>query len=208
LNKISIKVIILLLIPFIVACAPSASQIQTAVAQTQAAIPTPTPEPTETPIPTPTSIPLSEMNLEPILLVSGDLPPEFYGVQVKSVPPRGFEGIPPADQVIQQGFRAGAYAADGITIALYKSPSDVDTAYSTVNNVLEKKDKALQPLSDVGEKATIADADVWGIDSTQIVFTRCHALVYIDLFATTAGPEVATTYAQRLDKRLKPSVCP
>jgi hypothetical protein len=34
-----------------------------------------------------------------------------------------------------------------------------------------------------------------------------NALVYIDLFSPEANIDTATTYAQRLDKRLKPLVC-
>lgn len=191
----------------------SESAVQTAIAQTQAAIPTPSPIPTQTPIPTPTPIPLSEIDLETILLVSGDLPPDFVGGQVKSIPPKYLEGGPTADQVIQQGFRAGAFASQGILILLYKSPSDLETAYSTM---LERSNN-FEPLADIGEKAAIKGGNVdenaliivgVGAKSTQLVFTRCHALVYIDLYATSASVEVTTTYAQRLDKRLTSLLCP
>jgi len=215
-NKIGIKVIILLLVLLLLACdsaKPNASAIETAIAQTQAAIPTSTPIPTPTSIPTPTPIPLSDIDLESILLLSGDLPIEFVGDQVKTIPPKVFNGAPTADQVIQQTIRSGIYGGDGISILLYQSPSDLDTAYNIVNKAMEIKGKngIFKPLPNLGEKAVFSQSlsmfESQMIYSTQIVFTRCHALVYIDLFAPSADLVVATTYAQRLDKRLKPLVC-
>ena len=165
--------------------------------------------PTQTPLPTPTLIPLSKISLEAIILQPGDLPTEFVGGQVKSKPLVRFEEVPVAEQAIQQSFRAGAYASDGVMILLYKSSQDIETGYNTLTSILGKdKDKTSKPLSVVGEKATIAQSSVAGVKSVQVVFVRCHALTYVDLFSTSANADVATTYAQRLDKRLSSLVCP
>jgi hypothetical protein len=183
------------------ACGPSPVAVQQTVeagmAQTQAAIPT------QTLTPSPTSVPLSEVDLEAILILPGDLPTDFVGGQIKSKVTNEFKDVPDAAQVVQQGFRAGDYSADGITILLYESPSDIDAAYK----VFLREERRLGPLSDVGEKAKIFSSGL-DVKSVQILFVRCHAIVFIDLFATSASADVATTYAQRLDKRLTPLVCP
>ena len=148
------------------------------------------------------------INLEEMLLKEGDLPTEFVGGQITSKPPLPFKGVPKPQQIVQRGFRAGAYASDGIVIALYQSPSDLEAAYNAVTQAVSKeKDRSVNPLSDVGEHGVIVEHDTVGINSVQVVFMRCHALAYIDLFSTSASTDVASTYAQRIDKRLNSLVC-
>jgi hypothetical protein len=195
---------------------PSGNVVQTAIAQTQIAQPILTPIPSPTEIPTPTPIPLSDIDLESILLLSGDLPTDIIGGQVRSNPPKGLGSLPEADQVIQQGFRADELASDGVTIFLYDSISDLDKAYEMVAQIEGLNSK--RTLYGVGEKGAFSVEELGGLPligggsipggtSVKLVFSRCHALVYIDLFSPNASEDVATTYAQRLDERITPLVC-
>jgi hypothetical protein len=196
--------------------APSKNTVQTAIAQTQTAQPTSTSIPTTTVLPTSTTIPLSSIDLESILLLPGDLPTDIIGGQIRSKPPTGLTSLPKADQVIQQGFRAGELASDGVTIFLYNSVSDLDAAYTQVAKIEEIG--TAQAHYDIGERISIAlkvfnplpligGDGLPGGTSVKLVFSHCHALVYIDLFSESASEDVATTYAQRLDERLSELVC-
>ncbi len=154
-----------------------------------------------------TSVPLSEVNLDNLLLLPGDLPSEYIGQQISHTPPGIFESIQGAAQVAQEPFKAGSYTSDGIAIFLFSSPSDLDTAYKKVNEIISSG--YLDPLPNIGEKAMIQELgqDTFDVTSVQVVFTRCHALVYFQLFASDATKDVATGYAQKLDARLSSVVC-
>ncbi len=189
------------------AATPSEEMIQTAIAQTQTAMPT------QRPIPSPTPIPLSEIDIERILLLKGDLPTIFEGGQVKNKIPEKFVGIPEPDQSIQQTFidTEGSWGEDlSIMILIYSSISDLTSAYGIVIKKAGWDDTTFTPISDVGEKAvgaskTYDELPYIGMTNAKVIFSRCHALVYISL---KRNMDVATTYAQRLDKRLKLLVCP
>ena len=63
---------------------------------------------------------------------------------------------------------------------------------------------------EVGEKSILRvekKEGVLSIISSRIAFTRCGALVYIDMFNTRDITDVVTTYAQRLDRRLSSLIC-
>jgi hypothetical protein len=154
-----------------------------------------------------TSVPLSDVNLDDILLNPGDLPPEYIGQQISHNPPAIFESVQEVVQVVQQPFEVGKYPSDGITIFLFSSPTDLDSAYKRVTEIISIG--ALEPLSEVGEKAVIQEEGqgVFLVTSVQVVFIRCHALVYIQLFASDATTDLATSYAKKVDKRISPLVC-
>jgi hypothetical protein len=95
--------------------------------------PTSTLTPTSVPTPTPTPIPLSEIDLETVLLQSGDLPPSFEAGQIKTTLPRPFSKLPTPDNVITQDMYEGGFKAEpGIMILLYGSTSDRDEAYESL----------------------------------------------------------------------------
>lgn len=189
------------------ACSSSESSIQTAIAKTEQA--QPVAAPSESPIP------LSQINLENLLLQDGDLPTVFVGQQVISRPPVDIGSVPSPDQAINRAFRAGDFASDGVTILLYESAFDLERAYDIVVGIISE---SAQPraLAQVGESAVLTEETsdpslmLVGIPpatSAKVVFIRCHALVYIDLFASEADANVAADYARRIDQRLQPVVC-
>lgn len=170
---------------------------------------TPTLQPTSTNTPEPTPIPLSEIDLEPILLLSGDLPTDFQGGQITTSIIKRFENMPDPEQAIAQSFRAGDYGSDGINIYLYKSETDLLKAKEIVIASLQQGDK-FEEISDVGEWAIGSEEQntMFYVTDSKVVFIRCNALVYIELFSKGTNLEVSKTYAQRIDKRLKGLICP
>jgi hypothetical protein len=195
---------------------PSEALIQTAIYETQLAAPTPTTtqkptptqEPTPTPTPTPTPVPLSDLFLEDLLLVHGDLSPEYIGQEIRSSFPPKFSNLPKADAVIHQRFKRGVYGSDGIMIVLYENNEDLENSYRMVGQFMDG-DADAEPLDTVGEKAIITERFyiIGHANHVQLVFTRCHALVYIGLFSQAANKNEATNYGARIDKRLSPLVC-
>lgn len=163
-----------------------------------------------------TILPLSEVDLDSLLFISGDLPTIFVGQQIASRPPPDIGSVPVAEKAANQKFRAGEFASDGITVLLYESPADLERAYGIVLDIMSEDNRAT-PLGQVGEKAMLTEERMSGIQtagvsipsstSANVVFTRCHALVYIDLFSSEADSEVAAEYAKRIDQRLQPLVC-
>jgi hypothetical protein len=149
---------------------------------------------------------LSEIDLDTILLLPGDLPPACVGGQIRSAVPRQFGDLPAADSVVTQDLYDGDYKAEpGVMILLYESSSDLDEAYEGVCT----SEELSQQVADVGERAMASESynTLFNVGSATLVFVRCHALVYLDLFSPTADTEVVVAYAQRLDERLSPLVC-
>ena len=175
------------------------------------------PAPTPTPLPSPTAtamaIPLSDLELEPVLVVSGDLPAGYSGAQVRSTPPDMFDGIRGYEQVIYQQFGNDSQAG-GLTVFLFASGGDRDAAYESMTedfgNTEVSPDYILlvDDLSDLGEAAHYAsfDGKTIPLDFIDLAFTHCHALVHIRMGGMTQLDAV-TAYAVRLDKRLQAIVC-
>lgn len=178
--------------------------------------PTQTPTPTATPSPTPTPIPLSEIDLEPILILPGDLPAGFAGAQTRQVIPEMFLALPEAQNHINRQFERNGDGAGSVTVLLYESSNDVDEAYSTIvqgfaePRNIEGMNVQRQLVPDLGEKAeaNTMEGELLGVvlDFTDLAFTRCSALVHIRMKGTAEIIEVAS-YAKRLDARLSDLVC-
>ena len=196
----------LLLASVLTACGPAATPEPTATL-----IPTSTPAPSATPIPSPTPINMASVDLESILVLDGDLPSDFVGGQVTAKPPRTLGDLPEWEQAIQRGFRTGDYASDGPTIILYSASDEAQSVYQDVLERLKKdKDELFASIDSVGDMASVSskrDA-FWPVTHSVVLFTRCNAFVYIELYATSANAEMATTYAARLDKRVQKAICP
>ena len=93
---------------------------------------------------------------------------------------------------------------------IYENESEAGDAYQVISGLLEQEEP-LHGLSDVGEKAVYFEKFTNGYLSsytTKIVYQRCHAVVFVSLFSPKARADVVTAYAQSLDDRLTPQVCP
>jgi len=189
------------------ACSPGATPdpVQTALS-TSVATAMPSPEPTSTAAPT--RIPLSEIDLEPLLFQPGDLGSDFKIQQIKDTAALKVDGLPTAEQIVSVGFLNGKLASDGVTVWLFKSIDDVPKSADIVRH---KIDPAPQPSNNIGEEAWSSEnvnsgPIMPGSIGASVVFVRCNALVYVQLFSYEHLDSVET-YARRLDKRLKPVIC-
>ncbi len=216
---------IIVLVIFFTACSPNPSEgtIQTAIAQTQAAQSTNTPTivpATETPMPLPTITPINllEIDLESILLVEGDLPPNYIG----SVITDEFSdtkywnylqdrNVPKPDRIIN--FKIGladaeapGYSLNNVVIILYNDYAKRDITYENLIDVSEfvSDEGTVIEADNIGEIATVATepGTFYGYREQSVVFTRCSAVVYMRTIADTEN------YAKRLDNRLSELICP
>ena len=159
----------------------------------------------------PTSIPLSEVDLESILIQDGDLPSSFTLEQITYRPSVDISAInmPVAEQIIHREFLSEGLRNEGVTIWLFQDDVSLDESF---NNLLSSypMNKGEETPLDVGEKNILRvekTEGVLSIFSSRIAFTRCGALVYIDMFNTRDITDVVTTYSQRLDRRLSSLIC-
>jgi len=205
------KVLVVFLgIIFLASCSPS-----TAMPSGTPDIPIITTEPAPTSTPTP--IPLSEIDLESILIKSGDLPAGYSPSQVRSTPPDMFDNIKNYSNSIYQQFELQGEAGGGVTVFLFDKTSQVSIAYQLIADGFgdsqdsESLKVEVDTLSGIGERATYVTlkSDLLGITNefTDLVFTRCYAVVHIRL-SDTAYLDYATGYGERLDKRLSEVECP
>lgn len=192
------------------ACAtqPDPGAIQTAIAQTKVAEPTETTIPSPTSVPSPTLIPLSKLNLEELLFIKGDLPADYILGQIKNTPPVEINiQLPSSVNLVRQDIQKKPYISDGITIALYESVSDIQDVYKIFTKAMSEEDfDTIKNVNDVGENALITNAQ-GSPSSVRLVFSRCHAIIYISLFSIGANEETVITYGKRVDIRISPLVC-
>lgn len=153
------------------------------------------------------AVPLSEIQLEPLLVQPGDLPAGFSGAQVKSVAPEMFKNFPSPQRAIDQRFEHEGETGGGVVVLLYEQQADRDRAYAMLVDGIS--DDA-QPVADLGEQSIAhgmeLEAAGMNIKSTDLGFVRCQAIVHVRLTDTSNVAEAAE-YAKRLDKRLSPLVC-
>jgi hypothetical protein len=170
--------------------APSENAIQTAIAQTQ----------------TVQVALLNEINLDSIPFQPGDLPNQYKSGQASykwadDLP----KSVEPDNVVIQKvGWDiSSGFEDDYVMIALFKSKQDLDNSFSAAINTYraEKKES-----STVGEQNAFVMVSAFSGDGF-LAFTRCSALVVIRITGADISEELLTSYAQRIDKRLKPLIC-
>jgi hypothetical protein len=160
------------------------SAIATAIEQTQVALATITPTP----------LSLDDLDLEPLLIQSGDLPSGFSGAQVLQDAPGMFRDIPPTENVIYQRFQKNGETIGGVTVFLY---GDDETRGAAYDLVVDGFADPVEEISNVGE---IADGSLF-----DLAFIRCNALVHVRMVG--AGLDEVAAYATRLDSRLTDVVC-
>ena len=215
-------------------CAPSEEAIREAIEATAAAEPTDTPAPTDEPTPEATAEPTDEPAptveataaptetaavptaaapdaeaLAPLLVVEGDLPEhlaaDFVYERLTSQQSR-LEGLPrPAAFVTQEFFNTEVDRRGGAVIVyVYDDAGAASQAYQATAVQLDGlMGTGVSYPGDTGERAKLEDPG--GVDK-HLVFLRCNAFVYVWM-ATERDFDIVT-YAQRLDERLGPVVCP
>lgn len=171
--------------------------------------PTPTAAPAPTVIPTPTQIPLSQLDIESLLVGDGDLPEDLVPDIITNDNAVGaVEELGRADAVFTQYFLLEGGEGGGVSVFLFESLDDVQAAFVKVSTLMNA------PAADytVGEQARIENffipvmPDIPPIESSRLVFTRCHALAAIQ-FPRADDLDALSRYGQMLDGRIQPLVC-
>jgi len=162
-----------------------------------------------TPTPTPTPIPLIQLDLEPVLIVEGDLPMDLEAdIIVRENAVGAAEELDRADAVFTQYFLLNGGEGGGVSVFLFETLDDVQAAFGKVSTFMD----APLVYEKVGERARIENffiplvPDVAPIEGSRLIFTRCHALAVIQFPRATDG-EAIERYGQRLDERIQPLVC-
>jgi len=156
--------------------------------------------PPATAAPAPASVALKDIDLEPLLVQSGDLPSGMSAAQIKDSAPPAMKDYPPATKAIDQRFQRGGKTVGGVVVLLYEQQSDLTTATALVTKI----GKYSEVLPDVGEQAKLfLGTDLLPVRG--VTFVRCHAVV--DVAMSNVDTREITAYAKRLDKRLQAVVC-
>ena len=176
-----------------VAQTPSEQSIQTAIAETQSAQ-------------VPQAPSLSELNLDSIPFQPGDLPNQYESGQASY---KWADGLPqtvkPDNVVIQKvGWDiSSGFEDDYVMVALFKSKQDLDNAFDAATKTYGAR--IIEPAT-VGERNAFVMVSTLSGDGF-LTFTRCSAFVAIRITGADIDEELLTSYAQRIDKRLKPLIC-
>lgn len=153
----------------------------------------------------PTAIPLSAIDLEPLLIQSGDLPAGITGAQVRDTPPKMFDGMPKAAKAIYQQFARGTDQIGGVSVFLYEKDTDRDQGYGFILGGMN----TAQVTEGVGEQAVIAGPSketAAVLNFSDLLLRRCRAIAHIRMTGKDTA-EAVTAYAKRLDTRLSEVVC-
>ncbi len=168
---------------------------------------TPTPIPPTLISPTsipPTVAPLSELDIESILFIPGDLPDNYEAFGF-------FKEIPRLHDITDSQYPApDVFTAleindskkpkkSYVVVMLYNDLVQLMHANNALDFSTGYGSDSFKDLSDVGETAEIFIKHSQGYEA--VIFIRCNALVYMLTTGDTA------IYAQRLDKRLTELVC-
>lgn len=196
----------------VVSDVPTVEPVPATVEATAAPTETPTLEPTATLEATataePTVVPLGEADLGPLLIVEGDLPDNLDGELVETGETFRFdrEDVAPADNLVSQAFydTEDERPAGGVAVYVYEDATAASQTYGEiVVDMTGLGGYFSEYLDNVGERAKLEDN---GNGNRHLAFLRCHA--FVEVFMATEREFDIVNYAQRLDERLTPVVCP
>ncbi len=166
--------------------APSGNAVRTAIVQTEIALPTKTIVFDLTAIPTPlppTPIPLADLDLEPILVLPGDLPDGYIYGQVSNILPRYIDhgNQPLTEYQIYQEFEQNNESAGGVTVMGFDSEDSASQSMCSVSYDMagwgEIQDLDSMPLSTLNEKRA-------GDTGMDILFRGCTTVVHVRMTGT------------------------
>jgi len=146
---------------------------------------------------------LAKIELDAIVIQTGDLPP-IEGSVEKIFLPSSDGNRPRIVNSFARLIKKGDIVFGSIYVDIYAESTETKKAYDDGANNLRysaENENALESPS-VGEHALLEYSAK--AHTTVIVFVRCHAYVNISL---PASKEATLDYAKRLDARLTPLVC-
>ncbi len=169
-------------------------------------IPRPSPVPTKTSTspdahyPTATPIAFFDFDIESILLLPGDLPPQYFGTVVSDelpdTPMLDLSTLP--DRVVALEIERNEDGGSGMLAVVMFFADTRDMAFGEISHKLQDP----QIIFEFDDLAMMGTEDVGGVRHQQVLFVRCNALVYLNTTADTLK------YAQNLDERLAALICP
>jgi hypothetical protein len=187
------------------ACAPSPEAIQNTLTQNQAALPTLSP--------TPSPIPLSEINLDNILFLPGDLPKGFIFKSIIEETSSN-ERVPGQVKRIVLELTKQDTGNGVVSISLFEDTEKRDQEFSQsielYSDTLEAKSEDLIDLEDIGEYGKLFRNDTplgTGLSISFLFFVRCHASVSMDIVSDNETDSIIQSYAKKLDERLTNVIC-
>ena len=158
---------------------------------------------------TPTPIPLSQLNLESILVVEGDLPGDLVpDLKTNKNAVGAADELDRAEIVFTQYFLLNGGEGGGVSVFLFESLEDVQAAFEKVSTMMNKP----VDFSKVGERARMENfliplmPDVPPIEGSRLIFVRCHALAVIQ-FPRADDLGAIAGYGRLLDERIQPLIC-
>lgn len=152
-------------------------------------------------------VPLSQADLDALLVQEGDLPAGMIAEPLRervdwlaSVPAAPLET---ARRLVVQGTELGS-----VTLVVYPPGSDIATVYTPFSTVLEgSAQRPPQFIGSIGERSGIVTTSPRDQPVVyDLSFLRCSAAAYIRL--KTPKVDHVLQYADRLDERVQQSICP
>ena len=174
-------------------CAPSRAPevpVQTANPTTQA----------------PQTTPLADLNLDSVPFQPGDLPNQYESGQATYRWPEDLPLLTEPDNVITQKVGwdiSSGFMDDYVLVALFASSDALHDTFAAATSTYEAVEH--DPPS-VGERSAFVMVSAFSGDGF-FAFLRCDALVVIRITGADVDEELLASYAQRVDRRLKPLAC-
>ena len=154
---------------------------------------TPPATPTATPAP-PTATQLPVPDLAPVFDDRRLLPPNASAVEISLIEHPSFEELPESRHFLSVIYSNGAEFAGRVSLFVYAQPEDLDYAWPRLLDLIVTPNE----VQGIGELAAV--------DHSDMAFIRCMTLVHIKL--VNSDPFELRTYAETLDAKLIPVVCP
>ena len=186
------------------ACSPSPQAIQTAMVGTQTVIAQTQEAFAQTQ--QAQRSPFAEINLEPVLFQSGDLPAPYDSGQIVYRWPDGLPQTYFPDNLILQkvGWDINqGFEDDYLMIAVYEHTDSLEKAYQDIVDYFSIKPSVSAEVGDQATYITISEFSGRAL----LVFSHCNALVAIDITGANMSKDLLEAFGQRIDARLKPLVC-
>ena len=153
--------------------------------------------------PPPAEWPLREIDLRPLLIVGGDLPPGLSASQILGDPPEMFDGIPRPTLQIYQAFEKSGNQSGGVAVFLY---GDLGLAEDAFEHILTGMGDLAPEELDLGDRSALNSILMPDTSEpmTDLLWIRCHSVVHVRIPSDRAR---AIAYGERLNKRLESMVC-